>query len=72
MATSYVVLWTRFDRQVPGELLASIRLGPKPGREQPLKGVSDGELRSSLSLHGHVRRLSSESADLFASLLGPV
>jgi hypothetical protein len=67
-AVSNVGSGIRFDRQVPADLLASITLGPKAGREQPLKGVSDGQLKNNFSLHGHVRRLSLQSEALFASL----
>lgn len=59
----------RFDRQVPSPDLSSIRLGPKHGREQALKGVVKGRLMNNFSLQGHVRRLSSQSAALFAQLL---
>jgi hypothetical protein len=56
----------RFDRRIPGEMLGSIALGPKVGREQPLKNVIENKITSSASLQGHVRRLSKQSAELFA------
>jgi hypothetical protein len=58
----------RFDRVVPGALLEKIRLGPRKGREVPLKGVEGARMKNNFSLQGHVRRLSSESAALFAEL----
>jgi hypothetical protein len=59
----------RFERKVPGELLEGITLGPRPGHEQPLKGVSNCKLSNNFSLQGHVRRLSSDSARVFVGLL---
>lgn len=59
----------RFDRQIPGEALASLRLGAMAGREMPLKGVQDGQFKNNFSLQGRVRRLSADSARLFADCL---
>lgn len=58
-----------FDRRLPKAELAHISLGPKKGREQLLKGVTEGMLRNSCNLQGHVRRLSTQSAMLIASTL---
>lgn len=52
----------RWDCAVPAEALAALRFGPKPGQEVALKDVSDGLLTRSLSLQGHVRRASTETA----------
>ena len=54
----------RFDRILPSSSLESLRLGPKPGREKPIRGIVDGRLQNNLSFQGHVRRLSAESAAL--------
>jgi len=56
----------RLDRILPGSDLAALRLGPKPGREQPIRGVEEGRLKNNFSFQGHVRRLSPESATIFA------
>jgi hypothetical protein len=48
----------RFDSPIPGGTLATLRLGPKAGREQPLEGIAGGRLMHSLPLQGHYRRLS--------------
>ena len=58
----------RFDRVMPGTALDKIRLGPKRGREVPLKGVEGARMKNNYSLQGHVRRLSSESGAMFAAL----
>jgi hypothetical protein len=59
----------RFDRTLNAADLAAIKLGPRLGHEQPLKGVVDGQLKNNFSLQGHVRRLSAQSAGLFGCLL---
>lgn len=56
----------RFDRLFPPDDLQFLRLGAKPGKEQPLAGVIGGRLKNNFSLQGHVRRLSTESAARFA------
>lgn len=58
----------RFDRSLPGKLLGQIRLGPRPGREAPLRNVEGGFLKNHLGFHGHVRRLSAASAVEFEAL----
>lgn len=58
----------RFDRILRCDLLNQIMLGPKPGREQAIKGVKDGRLLNNYSLQGHVRRLSASSAEHFERL----
>jgi hypothetical protein len=57
-----------FDRALPKEVLSQVVLGPKPGREQPIKGVQGGRLMSNFSLQGHVRRLSESSVRYFEGL----
>jgi hypothetical protein len=59
----------RFDNAIPGDTLATLRFGPKAGREQPLRGVAGGRLMHSLPLQGHYRRLSEESATLLERLI---
>jgi len=59
----------RFDNAVPGDTLATLRFGPKAGREQPLKGIAGGRLMHSLTLQGHYRRLSEESAATLAKMV---
>jgi hypothetical protein len=59
----------RFDRTLNADDLVAIKLGPRPGHEQPLKGVIDGQLKNNFSFQGHVRRLSAQSAELFSALL---
>ena len=59
----------RLDRAIPGELLEQLLLGPRPGQEKPLSGVVEQRLMNPLSLHGHTRRLSPQSAQLLHSLL---
>jgi hypothetical protein len=56
----------RFDRPLSSEQLDALTFGPKPGREKPLKGVTDGKLRNVFAFHGHVRRLSEQSAAIFS------
>jgi hypothetical protein len=58
----------RFDRALNAADIAAIKLGPRPGHEQTLKGVVDGQLKNNFSLQGHVRRLSTQSAELFSTL----
>src|ERR1044071_3952735 len=58
----------RFDRVLPEQCLPRIMLGPRPGKELPLKGVEEGRLKNNFSLQGHVRRLSQESAVMFEGL----
>jgi hypothetical protein len=59
----------RWDRTVPAEALAALRFGPKPGKEVALKDVWDGLLTRSLSLQGHLRRASAETAVRLMSLV---
>ena len=59
----------RFDNAIPGDTLATLRFGPKAGREQPLKGLAGGRLMHGLPLQGHYRRLSEESAVMFARMV---
>lgn len=60
-----------WDRAVSAKQLVELRFGPKPGREQALKGINDGLLSSSLSLQGHLRRASCETAAILAEVLAP-
>lgn len=60
----------RFDRPLPPGALDKIKLGPKAGRELPLKGIEDGRMKNSFSLQGHVRRLSADSAAIFQEIFG--
>jgi len=62
----------RFDKAIPGDILSALRLGPKAGREQPLKGVAGGRLMRSMALQGHYRRLSEESAAALARMVESV
>jgi hypothetical protein len=55
-----------FDRNFPADALRVLRFGAGRGKEQPLAGVANGRLENNLSLQGRVRRLSTESATLFA------
>ena len=59
----------RFDRKVPEQCLSLLHLGPKPGRERPLKAVVNGQLKNNFSLVGHVRRLSTGSAEIVSHVL---
>ena len=59
----------QFDRVVPPDLLEQLRFGQSSGRELPLKGFVDGQLKNNFSLQGHVRRLSQESAVWLAAML---
>lgn len=59
----------RFDNAIPGDTLATLRFGPKAGREQPLRGVVDGRLTHSLPLQVRYRRLSEESAAVLAKMV---
>ena len=59
----------RFDNAIPDDTLATLRFGPKAGRERPLKGIAAGRLMHSLLLQGHYRRLSEESAVAFARMV---
>lgn len=62
----------RFDRRVSEKDLVTIRLGPKSGHEQPLTGIVESQLKNSFSLRGHLRRLSTDSAEVLAGLIdGP-
>ena len=54
-------------REVPADIAARIHLGPKPGRENPLR--SQNGLISTVGLAGYYRRLSYDSAALFDELL---
>jgi hypothetical protein len=56
-----------FQRSVPPRDLPLLTFGPKPGKEQPLKGIKDGRLTSILSLQGHVRRASEQSREILAA-----
>jgi hypothetical protein len=58
-----------FDNPVPPATVGALRLGPKPGRELPIKGIDGDRLTRSLSLQAHYRRLSEESAVLLAGLV---
>lgn len=58
-----------WDTSVPPESLGVLRFGPKAGKELPLKGVSDGLLKSILSFHGHVRRASKETGEILKSIV---
>lgn len=55
-----------FDRSFPSHALRTLRFGSKHGKEQPLSGVVGDRLKNNFSLQGHVRRLSEDSAALFA------
>ena len=59
-----------FSRAISAHQLETLTFGPKPGRERPLKGVSDGRLRNVFAFQGHVRRLSEKSAGVFAEYVG--
>jgi hypothetical protein len=59
----------RFDNAIPGDALATLQFGSKAGREQPLRGIAGGRLMHSLPLQGHYRRLSEESAAVFARMV---
>jgi len=59
----------RLDNAIPAAALATLRFGPKAGREQPLKGIAGGRLMHSLPLQSHYRRLSEESAAVLAKMV---
>ena len=59
----------RFDNAIPAAALATLRFGPKAGREQPLKGIAGGRLMHSLPVQSHYRRLSEESAAVLAKMV---
>lgn len=59
----------RHDRRVPPDVVAALRFGPKPGHEQPLRGVVDRRLTSVLPLQGHARRLRAASAQRLADVV---
>lgn len=52
----------RWDRILPAAELGRLALGPRAGQERALSGVVDGRLRSALTLQGHLRRASADSA----------
>lgn len=58
----------RFDFSVPAELVHQLQFGPKIGQEKPLIPGADGKV-STVSLQGHYRRLSADSARLVAKLM---
>jgi len=59
----------RFDNAIPGDTLATLRFGPRAGRERPLRRIAGGRLIHSLPLQGHYRRLSEESATVLAKMV---
>jgi hypothetical protein len=59
----------RFDCPLPLDQLLRLRLGPHPGREQPLQGLTPDGISESDSFRGHVRRLSQDSAALLGTLV---
>lgn len=58
----------RFDFGVPAELVRRLQFGPKAGQEKPLIPGADGNV-SAISLQGHYRRLSADSAVLVADFM---
>ncbi|HEY0662054.1 MAG TPA: hypothetical protein VGD21_12130 [Lysobacter sp.] len=58
-----------WDRAVAPSELPELRFGPKEGRELPLKGIKDGIITSSLSLQGHMRRASRETATILSRVV---
>jgi hypothetical protein len=60
----------RFDVTVPPEHLAAVTFCPRKGPPVGLKHLEGGRLASAVSLHGNVRRLCPDSANLFAELVG--
>ncbi|TVT43724.1 hypothetical protein FNT36_06460 [Hymenobacter setariae] len=58
----------RFDFQVPTEAIDELRFGPKAEQEKGLSRDKAGRL-SHVSLQGHFRRLSTDSAALIAELM---
>ncbi|QNE40118.1 hypothetical protein F1C16_11390 [Hymenobacter sp. NBH84] len=58
----------RFDFGVPSELVRQLQFGPKVGQEKPLNISADSKV-SVVSLQGHYRRLSANSAQLIAELM---
>jgi hypothetical protein len=58
----------RFDLTVPAEQVDSIRFCPRNAKPVGLRHVDAGKLKSAISLHGHVRRLCPDSAELFVRL----
>ena len=61
-----------FDNRLPAHLLPLLRLGPRPGREKPLTGLDGEVLKTHHTFHGNVRRLSVESAGIFATHAAPM
>lgn len=67
VGTGSELVW---DRSLnPGEL-ESLRLGPKPGKEMPLKYMADGFLKRDNSLRSHVRRVSEETRGILERAAG--
>lgn len=58
----------RFDFRVPTELVQRLQFGPKIGQEKSLIISADGKV-AAISLQGHYRRLSAESAQIIAGLM---
>ena len=58
----------RFDFIAPAEVVDNLRFGPKPEQEKSLSKSKDGKL-SHVSLQGHYRRLSADSAVVVAELM---
>lgn len=58
----------RYDVPVPLEIVRQLQLGPRAGQEKPLALRPDGTLLP-LSLQGHYRRLSYDSAQLLADFV---
>lgn len=58
----------RFDFSVPTEIVDKLLFGPKAGYEKALSKSKDGKL-SHVTLQGHYRRLSTDSAAIVADLM---
>lgn len=59
-----------WDRSLTPKELESLRLGPKPGKEMPLKYMTDGSLKRDSSLRSHVRRVSEDTRGLLERVVG--
>ena len=67
VGTGSELVW---DRSLNPRELESLRLGPKPGKEMPLKNIADGLLKRDNSLRSHVRRVSEETRGLLERVVG--